>query len=54
MQKLRQSVSLDNKLHRIYVLIFGESLGELGNAVEALACGSCSQNISRSSKLVFL
>ena len=33
-----------------------ESLGELEKAVEALACGSCSHNISRSPKLplVFL
>ena len=33
-----------------------ESLGELENAVETLACGSCSHSISRSPKLplVFL
>ena len=33
-----------------------ESLGELGEAVETLACGSCSHSISRSPKLplVFL
>ena len=28
-----------------------ESLGELENAVETLACGSCSHSISRSPKL---
>jgi len=28
-----------------------ESLGELGKAVETLACGSCSHSISRSPKL---
>ena len=28
-----------------------ESLGELEKAVETLACGSCSDNISRSPKL---
>ena len=54
MHKLRQGVALDDKLHHIYVYIFRESLGELGNAVETLACRSCSQNISRSSKFVSL
>ena len=52
MQKLHRNVVLVDKCVYIYL----ESLGELENAVETLAWGSCSHNISGSPKLplVFL